>query len=80
MVDSITALNTKESLGKEQVKPKLFSIDIYGLWYKKYMDDKINGGGVFNSKIEDFEVKWYHHTETGSEIQLRHNTNFIKNV
>ena len=31
-------------------------IDIYGLWYQKYMEDKKSGGGVFSSKIEDFEV------------------------
>jgi hypothetical protein len=31
-------------------------IDIYGLWYQKYMEDKKTGGGLFSSKIEDFEV------------------------
>jgi hypothetical protein len=31
-------------------------IDIYGLWYQKYKEDKRSGGGVFSSKIEDFEV------------------------
>ena len=36
-------------------------IDIYGLWYRKYMDEKRTGGVVFCSKIEDFEVKWYQH-------------------
>ena len=55
-------------------------IDIYGLWYTKYMEDKRIGGGVFSSKIEDFEVKWYEHSQTGSRIQLRHNNSFIKNV
>ena len=43
-------------------------IDIYGLWYQKYIDDKKAGGGVFNSKIEEFEVKWYDHRETSSKI------------
>lgn len=37
-------------------------IDIYGLWYTKYMEEKRTGGGVFSSKIEDFEVKWYQHS------------------
>lgn len=55
-------------------------IDIYGLWYRKYMEEKRTGGGVFSSKIEDFEVKWHEHSQTGSRIQLRHNNSFIKNV
>jgi hypothetical protein len=37
-------------------------IDIYGLWFRKYMDEKRTGGVVFCSKIEDFEVKWYEHS------------------
>ena len=46
-----------QSVGLEEKgageKPR---IDIYGLWYQKYMEDKKTCGGVFSSKIEDFEV------------------------
>lgn len=56
------------------------AIDIYKLWHDKYMEDKRNGGGVFSSKVEDFEVKWYTHAGSGAQIQLRHNKCFAKNV
>ena len=49
---SITLSEGLEDKGAGE-KPR---IDIYGLWYQKYMEDKRSGGGVFSSKIEDFEV------------------------
>ncbi len=56
-----TTLKAEESLSKSDKDQESYKFDIYGLWYRKYIKDRADGGGVFKSKIEDFEVMWYHH-------------------
>jgi hypothetical protein len=52
------------------------SLDLISLWRDKYT----NSPGIFSSKVEDFQVKWVKYGSQDSEIMLRHNPTFSKNV
>jgi hypothetical protein len=48
------------------------------MWLEKYLENEKTEKKIFSSRIEDFQVKWvkYHN----SDIMLRYNPNFSKNV
>jgi hypothetical protein len=51
-------------------------IDIIKLWYQKWEEQKTTK--IFNSSIDDFEVRWHPLTtgEKGPTLMLRHNRYF----
>ena len=49
-------------------------LDVFALWLHKYREDP----SAFNSQVEDFKVKFYHHPF--GTIMMRHSPFFSKNV